>query len=490
MKQTLLGFAASLVWVAPTVAWAQVQAPSKNVEPPRLEQRPVDLPVTPPATDPTQAPGKPIEVPPEVPGPNVPAPDKPVVRPDPPVVPPVVVPPPSRPEPNPQPPVTPPPVRPDPNPPAPSKPTEDPGACSSAAHNVQATLQRYLGRAVNGMSYHWRKRVLGVHLGLRVQSPTLTFSTKAASRAIVVSVTVTPGALTAHFDAGVFGQHNQTVRFPQQAHTFSVSLPCPGQCAPMLQALGQRVLGAVNQHLFARLPTTLQLGKLKVGLLWPRLALKETRARSLVFEVSSFGAHYAEWGARTRLRFSDRMRFRARRLVLPCPGSPNPPTPPNPPAPPKPHEDPELSCNQRLPHKIHFATDKHVIDGGYKDNALRLGQLQRALATIPAGCALAVVGHTDCQGTLSHNVGLSQRRATSARAWSLARSPAHVRARGIGVAWRAFKEPHCRTYAPSPRIPMTESCTGRPRQPRFTDKNHACMVANRRVEFVVSKTTK
>lgn len=110
----------------------------------------------------------------------------------------------------------------------------------------------------------------------------------------------------------------------------------------------------------------------------------------------------------------------------------------------------------RIPIMIHFDLDKDTIR---PDSAAQLREVAEALKGQDlAGSRILIEGHTDSQGTIQHNEGLSQRRAVSVKRYLVNK---------LGVPESRFQS---RAYGESRPLVPNDS------------KDHLAM--NRRVEFV------
>jgi outer membrane protein OmpA-like peptidoglycan-associated protein len=362
------------------------------------------------------------------------------------------------------------------------------GDCSALATRIATLLNERVGPFAARLHFNIEKRLLGITAKAAAQAPVLKFSGKATAGSMIIEATLKPAVLKGSIKAGIFGTAEGAISVPANPLSFSVKVPCARDCAGWTHAVVENqgvvnfLVAQINKKILGRLPKRLTIKKLTVNVDWPQVALSAKRGQQFDLRVSSWGVRSASY-KELDLPFAEKLRFPTKTYSFACGKSDKPVDPPTPP---KPIVDDELTCNARIPYKIHFASNDAKIDPSYKANDTQLNRLAKALRTVPKGCTIKVVGHTDCQGPANYNQQLGQSRAQATVGWMLQQSglPAHLKTSGrINSESRGFSKPWCTTYKPNPSVAMNQQCSS-------TDANDECLVANRRVYLVLSSSKK
>jgi outer membrane protein OmpA-like peptidoglycan-associated protein len=367
--------------------------------------------------------------------------------------------------------------------------------CEKASVALRAALRSHVGGFVANIgTLNVNKHVLGTKVTLTATTaPRLDVKTEVISGGIKVDLSLHPATFEGSFDAGVFGSQHGRATLPKRSLSTRFRVACVSSCLELGSALvnGTRLPAAlaaiINKDLFDALPRKIPLAKgLHISMRWPRLSFsgppsnEEDQDADDVFmklTLSSWGPSSASLG-RWHLPFGNRGQFPSREFSMRCfpddDGESNISLPSV--------NDTELLCgdddhDSKVAFKVHFRSDSAKLEPSYHGNDGLLDTLAEALdgsSNVNSGCEIEIVGHTDCQGSSEHNLGLSRERADALAKWLARRTTAKIRAFGKG-----FSDPVCTS---SHGMKMDRQCSR-----HDTDASDSCLVSNRRVEMTMRK---
>jgi peptidoglycan-associated lipoprotein len=136
---------------------------------------------------------------------------------------------------------------------------------------------------------------------------------------------------------------------------------------------------------------------------------------------------------------------------------------PPPPPPPPPPSNPPVSIDQRLGSDVqdaYFDYDKTDVRSDARDTLSRNAAALKAILTDFPNASIVIEGHCDERGSAEYNIGLGDRRASSAKEFL----------QGLGV--------------PADRL---KTISYGKERPQCTEQNESCWQKNRRVHFVAGQ---
>jgi outer membrane protein OmpA-like peptidoglycan-associated protein len=347
--------------------------------------------------------------------------------------------------------------------------------CADAESTLRRIVREDLPRGLAALAVSVRKTLLGQTLAVAATPPALDAAISRGAGAVEVSLRPRPGTIKVTATS-VHGDAREEIGYPAPGgRPVTLRVPCTaartgGRVASSLRP----ALEAMIAELQRWLPSPLRQRDAEVKIAWPVFRVAE-QAGEIALSWGAWRIDEARLG-RLRVVFHEKLLVPGATAALGA--APTRAAQVRPVAPHEPATDTQFTCGTSVAEQILFLSGDDRVLPALSGNAAKLARLEQALATLPAGCELRVIGHTDCQGPMDYNMNLSVRRARSVQAHlrqKLPRLQTDSEGRGFTDPFQPTRS--CRGFA------MDADCNGKPLAP-----GDACLAGNRMVEFATTAT--